>query len=190
MDNVLTAEQLLNDGKSRMATSVEILKQDLKTVRTGRATPSLVEGLMVDYYGTQTPLGQLSTISTPEAQLILIQPWDRNAVQDMEKAISKSDLGLNPSNDGNVIRIPIPPLNQERREELVRSLSKQVEEKKIAIRNVRRDVMERLRALEKNKDISQDDNQRAQVQLQKLTDSHIAQIDTFWNSKIEEMMKV
>ena len=190
MDNRLTPEQLLDDGKSRMGTSVDILKQDLKTIRTGRATPSLVDGLMVEYYGTQTPLGQLSTISAPEAQLILIQPWDRNAVEEIEKAINKSSLGLNPSNDGNLIRIPIPPLNQERREELVRSLSKQVEEKKIAIRNVRRDVIDRLRTMEKAKDISQDDNQRAQVQLQKLTDSHIAQIDTFWNAKIDEMMKV
>lgn len=189
-DDAPTPEDILKDADRRMSMSIEFLKRELQTVRTGRATPSLVENLTAEYYGTPTPLGQMATISAPDAQLILIQPWDRQSLQEIEKAIIKSPTGLNPSNDGSVIRIPVPPLSQERRQELVKSLGKTVEDGKVAVRNVRRDAQEKLRTLERNKDISQDENQRAQTQLQKTTDTHITEIDQFWKSKVEEMMTV
>ncbi len=189
-DDAPTPEDILKDADRRMSMSIEFLKRELQTVRTGRATPSLVENLTAEYYGTPTPLGQMATISAPDAQLILIQPWDRQSLQEIEKAIIKSPTGLNPSNDGSVIRIPVPPLSQERRQELVKSLSKTVEDGKVAVRNVRRDAQDKLRTLERNKDISQDENQRAQTQLQKTTDTHITEIDQFWKSKVEEMMTV
>lgn len=189
-DDAPTPEDILKDADRRMSMSIEFLKRELQTVRTGRATPSLVENLTAEYYGTPTPLGQMATISAPDAQLILIQPWDRQSLQEIEKAIIKSPTGLNPSNDGSVIRIPVPPLSQERRQELVKSLSKTVEDGKVAVRNVRRDAQDKLRKLERNKDISQDENQRAQTQLQKTTDTHITEIDQFWKSKVEEMMTV
>ncbi len=189
-DDAPTPEDILKDADRRMSMSIEFLRRELQTVRTGRATPSLVENLTAEYYGTPTPLGQMATISAPDAQLILIQPWDRQSLQEIEKAIIKSPTGLNPSNDGSVIRIPVPPLSQERRQELVKSLSKTVEDGKVAVRNVRRDAQDKLRTLERNKDISQDENQRAQTQLQKTTDTHITEIDQFWKSKVEEMMTV
>lgn len=189
-DDAPTPEDILKDADRRMSMSIEFLKRELQTVRTGRATPSLVENLTAEYYGTPTPLSQMATISAPDAQLILIQPWDRQSLQEIEKAIIKSPTGLNPSNDGSVIRIPVPPLSQERRQELVKSLSKTVEDGKVAVRNVRRDAQDKLRKLERNKDISQDENQRAQTQLQKTTDTHITEIDQFWKSKVEEMMTV
>lgn len=189
-DETKTPEEILEDAAHRMSRSVEILKRELNTVRTGRATPALVENLMVEYYGTPTPLNQLATISAPEAQLILIQPWDKQSLQDVERTILRSPLGLNPSNDGSIIRLPIPPLSQERRQELVKTLGKTVEEGKVAVRNVRRDAQDKLRALERNKEVSQDENQRAQAQLQKTTDTHTAEIDRFWESKVEEMMKL
>lgn len=189
-DDAPTPEDILKDADRRMSMSIEFLKRELQTVRTGRATPSLVENLTAEYYGTPTPLGQMATISAPDAQLILIQPWDRQSLQEIEKAIIKSPTGLNPSNDGSVIRIPVPPLSQERRQDLVKSLGKTVEDGKVAVRNVRRDAQDKLRTLERNKDISQDENQRAQTQLQKTTDTHITEIDQFWKSKVEEMMTV
>lgn len=189
-DDAPTPEDILKDADRRMSMSIEFLKRELQTVRTGRATPSLVENLTAEYYGTPTPLGQMATISAPDAQLILIQPWDRQSLQEIEKAIIKSPTGLNPSNDGSVIRIAVPPLSQERRQELVKSLGKTVEDGKVAVRNVRRDAQDKLRTLERNKDISQDENQRAQTQLQKTTDTHITEIDQFWKSKVEEMMTV
>ena len=189
-DETTTPEEILEDAAHRMSRSVEILKRELTTVRTGRATPSLVENLMAEYYGTPTALNQLATISAPEAQLILIQPWDRQSLQDIERAILKSPLGLNPSNDGTIIRLPIPPLSQERRQELVKTLSKTVEEGKVAVRNVRRDAQDKLRAMERSKELSQDENLRAQAQLQKTTDTHTSEIDRFWESKVEDMMKL
>lgn len=190
VNETLDSEGLLENGRSRMSMSVEVLKRELNSLRTGRATTALVENILVDYYGTSTPLNQLSTISTPEAQLILIQPWDREAMPEIEKAILKANIGLNPSNAGNLLRIGIPPLSQERRKELVRSLGKTVEEGKVAIRNVRRDTLDKLRALERNKSISQDETQRAQTKLQKITDAYIDQITKFWESKVEDMMKI
>ena len=189
MSNELV-EMVIEDATQKMDGAVAHARREFSTVRTGRATPSLVENLTAEYYGTPTPLGQMATISAPDAQLILIQPWDRQSLQEIEKAIIKSPTGLNPSNDGSVIRIPVPPLSQERRQELVKSLGKTVEDGKVAGRNVRRDAQDKLRTLERNKDISQDENQRAQTQLQKTTDTHITEIDQFWKSKVEEMMTV
>lgn len=189
-DEAATPEAILEDATHRMFQSLEFLKRDLNTVRTGRATPALVDNLMVEYYGTLTPLNQLASVSAPEAQLILIQPWDKQSIQDIERSIMKSPLNLNPSNDGSIIRLPIPPLSQERRQELVKTLGKTVEQGKIAVRNVRRDAQDKLRALERIKTISQDENQRAQTSLQKTTNTHTAEIDRFWNSKVEEMMKL
>jgi ribosome recycling factor len=190
VDDTPTREEILKDASRRMKVSIEFLKRDMQSVRTGRATPSLVENLTADYYGTPTPLSQMSTISAPDAQLIMIQPWDRQSLREIEKAILKSPTGLNPSNDGSVIRVPVPPLSQERRQELVKSLGRKVEDSKVAVRNVRRDAQEKLRVLERNKEISQDENQRAQTQLQKITDSHVTEIDQFWKSKVEEMLTV
>ena len=190
VDDTPTPEEVLKEGSRRMDMAIEFLKRDMQSVRTGRATPSLVENLTANYYGTPTPLGQMSTISAPDAQLIMIQPWDRQSLTEIEKAIMKSPTGLNPSNDGSIIRVPVPPLSQERRQELVKSLGRKVEDSKVAVRNVRRDSQDKLRTLEKKKEISQDENQRAQTQLQKITDNHVSEIDQFWKSKVEEMMTV
>ena len=189
-ENARTPDDVLNDAGRRMSMSIEFLKRELQSVRTGRATPSIVENITADYYGIATPLGQMATISAPDAQLIMIQPWDRQSLQEIEKAIQKSSTGLNPSNDGLVVRIPIPPLSQERRKELVKSLGSIVEDSKIAVRNVRRDCQDKLRTLEKAKNISQDENQQSQTMLQKATDTHINEIDSLWKAKVEDMMKV
>ena len=185
-----TPEEVLKDASRRMDMAIEFLKRDLQSVRTGRASPALVENLTADYYGVPTPLNQMATISAPDAQLITIQPYDRTALQAIEKAIQQSPTGLNPSNDGAIIRVPIPPLSQERREELVRSLGRKVEDGKVAVRNVRRDAQDKLRSMERNKDISQDENKRAQGRLQNTTNDHIEEIDRFWKSKVDEMMTV
>ena len=185
-----TPEEVLKDASRRMDMAIEFLKRDLQSVRTGRASPALVENLTADYYGVPTPLNQMATISAPDAQLITIQPYDRTALQAIEKAIQQSPTGLNPSNDGAIIRVPIPPLSQERREELVKSLGRKVEDGKIAVRNVRRDAQDKLRTMERNKDISQDENKRAQGRLQNTTNDHVEEIDRFWKSKVDEMMTV
>ena len=185
-----TPEEILKDASRRMDMAIEFLKRDLQSVRTGRASPALVENLPADYYGVPTPLAQMATISAPDAQLITIQPYDRTALRAIERAIQQSPTGLNPSNDGVIIRVPIPPLSQERRQELVKSLGQKVEDGKVAVRNVRRDAQDKLRSLERNKEISKDENQRAQGQLQKTTNSHVEEIDRFWKSKTDEMMTV
>ena len=185
-----TPEEILKDASRRMDMAIEFLRRDLQSVRTGRASPALVENLPADYYGVPTPLGQMATISAPDAQLITIQPYDRTALRAIERAIQQSPTGLNPSNDGVIIRVPIPPLSQERRQELVKSLGQKVEDGKVAVRNVRRDAQDKLRSLERNKEISKDENQRAQGQLQKTTNSHVEEIDRFWKSKTDEMMTV
>lgn len=185
-----TPEDILKDASRRMDMAIEFLKRELQSVRTGRANPAIVENLTAEYYGVPTPLNQMATISAPDAQLITIQPYDRTALQAIEKAIQQSPTGLNPSNDGAIIRVPIPPLSQERRQELVKSLGRKVEDGKVAVRNVRRDAQDKLRSLERNKDISQDENKRAQGQLQNATNDHVEEIDLFWKSKIDEMMTV
>ena len=189
-DEDKTIEDVLSDGDSRMGKAVEVLKRELSTLRTGRATPALLENLEVDYYGVSTPLKQIATISAPEARLITVQVWDKGAVQNIEKSLLKSEMGFNPSNDGSIIKVPIPPLSQERRKELVRVLKRKVEDSKLAVRNVRRDAMEQIRTMERNKIVSQDENHRGLDQLQKTTDSYILQMDQVSTSKETEMMEV
>ena len=183
-------DQVLSDADRRMARSVEVLKRELGGIRTGRASPALVENLSVDYYGAPTPVNQLATISAPEARLLLIQPWDRQGLTAIEKAILKSELGLTPSSDGSVIRLSIPPLSEERRRDLVRLVKRKVEDDRVAVRNIRRDALEKLREMERNKDISQDELHRAQERLQKQTDTHIGEMEALGSRKEAEVMEV
>ena len=173
-----------------MDNTVAALKRELGIIRTGRATPALIENVSVDYYGVATPLNQIASISAPDARVIMVQPWDKQALRDIEKSLMKSEMGFNPSNDGNVITVPIPPLTQERRQELVRVLKRKLEEGKVSIRNVRRDGIETLRRLEREKAISQDENHRGQDQLQKATDAHVKAVDEVGSSKETEIMQV
>lgn len=189
-DTPLTPEVVLREVERKMGRSIEALQRELAALRTGRATPALIENVAVDYYGAPTPLKQLASISAPDARAILVQPWDRQALREIEKSLMRSELGFNPSNDGNIITVPIPPLNQERRQELVRLLKRKIEEGKVSVRNVRRDGLETLRKLERDKAISQDQNRRSQEQLQKTTDAHIKDIDQVAAAKEAEIMQV
>jgi ribosome recycling factor len=183
-------DDLMGDAERRMQKAVEALRQDISTIRTGRASSALVERITVDYYGTPTPINQVASISVPEARLLVIQPWDRKLLTDIEKAIQKSDLGINPNNDGQVIRLAIPPLNEERRREMVKTLHKKLDEHKVAIRNVRRDVHDRFRDREKKKEISEDELKRSTERLQKLTDRYIDEMDRIGKSKEQEILEV
>jgi len=176
--------------EEKMRRSVEVLKRELTTIRTGHATPGLIEHIKVEYAGVPTPLNQIAGISAPEARLLVIQPWDKSSIQAIEKAILKSDLGVNPVSDGNVVRLNIPPLTEERRQELIKVVKRRVEERKIAIRNLRREAMDELKGLEKNKEISQDEHKRAMVQLQKITDSFTADTEQAGHDKELELIEV
>jgi ribosome recycling factor len=180
----------LKDAEHRMAGAIEALEHELATVRTGRASGGLVENVKVDYYGTPTPMNQLANISVPDARLIVIQPYDKTAIGAVEKAILKSDLGLTPNNDGTVIRLQIPPLTEERRKELAKHVRARVEEARVAVRNVRRDVHDQIRKLEHDHEISQDDLHRAENELQKVTDEHIKLIDQVGEEKEQELLTV
>jgi len=179
----------LQNIEEKMQKSIEVLKRELATVRTGHATPALIEHVKVEYLDVLTPLNQIAGIFAPEARLLVIQPWDKGSIRSIEKAILKSELGLNPTSDGNVIRINVPPLSEERRQELIKIVRRRVEEGKIAIRNLRREAIDGLKELEKNKDISQDEYKRAQSQLQKLTDSFIADAEQISRDKEVELIK-
>lgn len=183
-------DSTLRDTEGKMQTSIEVLKRELATLRTGHATSALIDHIKVDYAGVPTPLNQIAGISAPEARLLVIQPWDRGSIRSIEKAILKSDLGLNPTSDGSVIRLNIPPLTEERRHELTRVVRRKVEEGRIVIRNLRHEVMDDLKGLEKNKDISQDEHKRALDQLQKLTNSFIANAEQIGRDKEAELMEV
>ena len=183
-------DQILTDTNGKMQKAVDALARDLAAIRTGRASPALVEHIRVDYHGVLTPLNQIASISIPEAKMILIQPWDRSSVRTIEKAILTSDLGLNPTSDGTFIRIPIPPLTEERRKELIKVVHKRLEEARIELRNFRRDGIERLREAEKNKEISQDQYSRASDQLQKLIDNFIYRVTSIGQDKEKEIMEV
>jgi len=183
-------EETLADAEHRMQSAVTALDRDLDTVRTGRARPALVEGLKVEYYGTPTPLNQLATINAPEPRLITIQPWDKTQLGTIEKAIQKSDLGLTPTNDGNIIRLVIPQLNEDRRKDLVKVVHKKVEDARVAVRNVRRDSLDHLRKLQHDKQISDDDERRAQERLQKITDKWVAEVDKHGHNKEQELLEV
>ncbi len=185
----MTSEPIAG-ARDRMAKAVESLARELDAIRTGRASTRLIENLRVDYYGTPTPLNQLATIAAPEPHLLTIQAWDRNAMTPIEKAIQTSDLGVNPSNDGTLIRIAIPPLNQDRRKELVKLVHKKAEDGRIAIRNVRRDAQEAVRKREKAHDISEDESRRLQDTLQKVTDDAIAHVDEASKAKEAEILEV
>ncbi|MBI5740552.1 MAG: ribosome recycling factor [Nitrospirae bacterium] len=174
----------------RMEKTVEALKKDLGGIRTGRASLSIFEGLHVDYFGTPTPINHIATLSVPESRLITIQPWDPKQISDIERAIQKSDLGLNPSNDGKIIRLAIPPLTEERRKEIVKHVHKRGEEAKVAVRNIRRDSNEEMKKLEKDKHVSEDDTKRAIEEIQKITDSYIKKIDEIVSHKEKEVMEV
>lgn len=185
-----TPEAVLAEVEKKMDRSVEALRRELNSLRTGRATPSLIENVSVDYYGVPTPLKQIASISAPDARAILVQPWDKQSMREIEKSLMKSEMGFNPSNDGNNITVPIPPLNTERRQELVRLLKRKIEDGKVSIRNVRRDGQDTLRKMERDKVISQDQNRRAQDQLQKSTDSHTKIVDQVGTAKETEIMQV
>ena len=183
-------DELLADAKERMAKSVEACRHELATVRTGRASPHLLDRVVVDYYGTETPLRQLSQIAATDARLLTLTPYDKNAIKAIEKAILESDLGLTPSNDGNVIRLQIPELNEERRRDLVKVVHNVAEESRVAVRNIRRDVMHDLRELKKEGEVGEDDERRAEAELQKRTDGAIGEIEALLKAKEEEILEV
>jgi ribosome recycling factor len=183
-------DELLADATERMHKSVEAYRGELATVRTGRASPHLLDRVTVDYYGTDTPLRQLSQVAATDARLLTLTPYDKNAIKAIEKAIMESDLGLTPSNDGNVIRLQIPELNEERRRDLVRVVHGVAEEGRVAVRNIRRDCMHDLRELKKEGDVGEDDERRAESELQKTTDGAIGEIDNLLKGKEEEILEV
>jgi ribosome recycling factor len=182
-------DSMYQETKDRMGKTIKALENELKRVRTGRASLSLLDGIRPDYYGTQTPLNQMATLSVPESRLITIQPWDATVIKDIEKAILKSDLGLTPSNDGKIIRISIPPLTEERRKELVKIVHKICEEHKVGVRNIRRDSNELLKGFKKEGDISEDEAFKAQDQIQKITDEYIGQVDDIYKQKEKEIIE-
>ncbi len=182
-------DEIFEETKERMGKTQAALKSELMRIRTGRASLSLLDGIRVDYYGTKTPLNQVATLSVPESRLIVIQPWDASVIKEIEKAILKSDLGLTPSSDGRLIRIAIPPLTEERRKELVKTVSKVCEDYKVAIRNIRRDSNELVKSLKKDGDISEDDAFRAQGEIQKITDEQIEQVDAVYKEKEKEILE-
>jgi ribosome recycling factor len=183
-------DELLADAGDRMAKSVDATRNEFTTVRTGRASPHLLDRVQVDYYGAQTPLKQLAQISAPEARLLQITPYDKSSIRTIEKSILESDVGLTPNNDGNVIRLTIPELTEERRKELVKIVRHIAEEGRVSIRNIRRDVMHDLRELKTEGELGSDDEHRAETELQKLTDQRIGEIDTYLSGKEEEILEV
>ena len=183
-------QELKRKTTERMTGAIEALKKEFASIRTGRASLALLDGIVVNYYGASSPLQQLASMNIPESRLIAIQPWDPKIIPDIEKAIMKSDLGITPVNDGKMIRIQIPPLTEERRKQLVKIVKKKAEETKVAIRNVRRDSIEELKKLEKEEHLSEDDVKRAQDEIQKITDSFITKVDAVLNHKEKEIMEV
>src|SRR5690625_5177443 len=179
-------ESIIKDTNERMDKAIEALKRDLSAIRAGRANPALLDRVVVDYYGTPTPLNQVGSISTPDPRSLVIQPWDKSILSDIEKAIQKSDLGLSPNNDGNIIRINIPMLTEERRAELVKQARKSGEDAKVAIRNIRRDANDDIKRKEKD-EISEDDSRRYQEQIQKITDQYIAEVEQVLEGKEKEI---
>jgi len=183
-------DDLFAELNSRMQKATDGLAKELATLRAGRATPALLDHIMVAYQGTTIPLQQLATISIPEANLIIIQPWDRTSLRDIERAILTANIGLNPANDGNVIRVIIPPLSEERRKELVKFVSKKVEERRIAIRNIRRDGIEKLREMEKNREISEDELKNNTKKIDQLTDASVDRVSELGQRKEKEIQEI
>jgi ribosome recycling factor len=183
-------DELLVDARERMAKSVESTRHEFGSIRTGRASPALLDRIAVDYYGTSTPLKQLATISAPEPRLLTIQPYDKSSIKAIERAIQESDIGLTPGNDGNLIRLAVPELTEERRKQLVKVVRQIAEEGRVAIRNVRRDVMHDLRELKEAGEAGSDDEHRAEQELQKVTDARIKELDELLKHKEEEILEV
>jgi ribosome recycling factor len=183
-------QDVIKDAEDRMKKSVDALQRELTAIRTGHAHVGLVDHVRVEYYGTQTPLNQMATIAAPEPRLLTIQPWDRSALSAIEKAIQKSDLGLTPNHDGQMIRLSIPPLTEQRRKDLIKQVHSRIEDGRVAVRNVRRDALEKVRRMVHDKEASEDDQHKAQDQLQKLTDKYVADIDQRGKGKEAELMEV
>jgi ribosome recycling factor len=183
-------QTLLKVAEDRMKKAVEAAHRDLSTIRTGRANPAILERVEVDYYGSKLPLSQVATISAPEARMLVIAPWDRNALGPIERGLNKSDVGLTPNNDGTVIRLIIPQLTEERRRDMTKLVHRKIEDGKVAVRNVRRDIIEELRSLKKAGDVAEDEEKRTEEQVQKLTDKYIYELDVSRTAKDAELMEV
>lgn len=186
----MSTSEILNDARAHMDKTVKALLHEFTTVRTGRANGAILEKISIDYYGTQTPISQIAGIKTPEAQLLLIEPWDKSALSAIEKAIMASDLGITPNNDGSVIRLPFPPLTEERRKDLAKICKGYSEDARVGIRNIRREANAKLVRAEKDAEISEDDMRRAETDIQKQTDAHIKEIDESLKRKEAEIMEV
>ncbi len=183
-------KDILDEGRTSMEKAIKALRRDMARVRTGRASTSLLDDVKIDYYGTPTPLSQVANLSVPEPRLITIQPWEKNLISDIERAIYKSDLGLNPSSDGVLIRLPIPALTEERRKEMAKQVRRMGEEAKISIRSARRDANETLKLLEKDKEITADDLKQGEKDVQQLTDDYVAKVDSIVKEKEQELMEL
>jgi ribosome recycling factor len=186
----MNVKEIFAESEQRMKKSIESLKKDFTRIRTGRASAALLDGITVEYYGSPMPVNQVAAISVPDARMIMIQPWEKSMISPIEKAIQASDLGLNPQSDGNVIRLPIPPLSEERRKDLFKHCKKISEDNKVAIRNIRRDSNERLKESEKGKKITQDDLKKGQDEIQKLTDKYIKSVDDMLSLKEKEILEL
>lgn len=183
-------KEIINECEGKMKITLEMLRKEYASLRAGRANPSILDRITVDYYGTPTPLMQMANISAPEPRLLLIQPWDKTSIPNIEKAILKSDLGINPSNDGSVIRIAVPQLTEERRQELVKVVHKKAEESRVSTRNVRRDYNDKVKAQEKAKTVTEDEAKKGLEDIQKMTDKYIKEIDRVADLKEKEIMEV
>jgi len=182
--------EITNEAEHKMKRAIQVIKEELSHIRTGRASSALVENIKVEYYGAPTSLKEIANISVPEADLIVIQPWDKNCVNDVEKAIWKEDLGLTPNNDGTIIRLSIPPMTEERRREIAKIVKKETESSKVAIRNVRREINDKIKKMEKDSEISEDQSKELFKEIQELTDDYIKKIDDIYKTKESEIMKV
>lgn len=185
----MSVKEILDKSKDQMVKSIDFTKTQISKVRTGRATASLLDGVNFEYYGAQTPISQAGSISVPDARTIVVQPFDRNTLNDIEKAIRQADLGFNPQNDGTIIRIPVPPLTEQRRKEFVKMSKKFAEDGKIAIRNIRREQIDEMKKQEKSKVVSEDERKRGEDDIQKLTDTYIKEIDTILVKKEKELLE-
>ena len=183
-------QDVINTAKEKMKKSCEVYEREMMSLRAGRANPQLLDRIMVDYYGTPTPINQIGNISSPEPRLLVIAPWEAKMIPQVEKAIQKSDLGLNPSNDGKLIRLVVPELNEERRKDLTKVASKGAEETKVAIRSIRRDAIEQIKKLKKNSEITEDDQRDAEEDMQKITDKAVKEVDDIFAKKEKEIMEV
>lgn len=186
----MEAKRIFSETEDRMKKAIEAIKKELTSIRTGKATPSLLDGIKVDYYGTMTPLTQVANVSAPDTRLLVIQPWEKKLIIEIVKAIQKSDLGLNPQSDANVIRLPIPPLTEERRKDLVKLVKKVTEEGKVELRNIRRDSNEALKKAEKGKEISEDESRKGHERVQKITEDYTLKIEELLKKKEMEIMEI